>query len=73
MIVPSNTVNDVVFVINAYNERQCVYFKGDGNLAKINVNDGTLHNFVIMGGSWDGSDEYITEQISYQSAEATSF
>lgn len=65
--------NDVALAIGAHNKNRCVYFYGSENTSKINAEDGTLHNFIIMGGSWDGTDNYIDEQIEYRNAESVSF
>ncbi len=64
--------NDAVMLIGEHEGRDKVYFASAARTTFIDLNLGTLNNFIIRGGTWDGSDNNDTI-VGYTYAEDLSF
>ena len=52
---PSERRDSIVY-IGTYGERNTIYFVGENNQQRIvNISTGAISNFVLDGGSWDGT------------------
>ena len=64
--------DDAVMLIGEHEGRDKVYFASAARTTFIDLNLGTLNNFIIRGGTWDGSDNNDTI-VGYVYAEDLSF
>ena len=64
--------NDAIMLIGEHEGRDKVYFASAARTTFIDLNLGTLNNFIIRGGTWDGSDNNDTI-VGYTYAEDLSF
>lgn len=64
--------DDAVMLIGEHEGRDKVYFASAARTTFIDLNLGTLNNFIIRGGTWDGSDNNDTI-VGYTYAEDLSF